>query len=270
MRKRKGDGDVTEQVKPSSSIRTMNSVLSTLRVLEEVAVRQPIGVSELARATQIPKSSVQRCLITLQQAGWLRIVDSEHARWGVTMKALAIGLRGAGEQDLRELAAPVIKRLAAETDETVHLGLRDGDDYIIVAREDSTQIVRVFLEIGTRLPLQATSAGVAIMARLAPTEIDELLKRKITEFAKSPLPSSDELREEIARTADRGYAVNMSAWYRPHVASIGAASTDSAGRPIAALTLSIPQMRYDSSQEKALAQLTVAAADEISQLISSN
>ncbi|WP_276140904.1 IclR family transcriptional regulator [Rhodococcus sp. T2V] len=247
----------------------MNSVLSTLRVLEEVAVRQPIGVSDLARATQIPKSSVQRCLITLQQAGWLRIVDSEHARWGVTMKALAIGLRGAGEQDLRDLAAPVIKRLAAETDETVFLGLRDGEDYVIVAREDSTQVVRVFLETGTRLPLQVTSAGVAIMARLEPTEIDELLKHEIKEFADSPAPSADELREEIARTADRGYAINMSAWYRPHVTSIGAAITDSAGRPIAALTLSIPQMRYRSVQQKDLAQLTVVAADEISKLVAS-
>jgi IclR family acetate operon transcriptional repressor len=248
----------------------MNSVLSTLRVLEEVAMRQPVGVSQLARATQIPKSSVQRCLITLQQAGWLRVVDSEHARWGVTMKALAIGLRGAGEQDLRDLAAPVMKRLAAETDETVHLCLRDGEDYfIILAREDSTQVVRVFLEIGTRVPLRAGSAGVAIMAGLEPPEIDELLKHELKESEQTPLLSSDQLREEIARTAERGYALNMSSWYRPHVASIGAAIRNQAGQPIAALVLTIPQMRYDSSKDKDLAQLTVVAADEISQIVAS-
>ncbi|MER6919275.1 IclR family transcriptional regulator [Streptomyces spiralis] len=266
---RKGGGNVTEQDKPTSGIRSMNSVLSTLRVLEEVAVRQPIGVSELARATQIPKSSVQRCLVTLQQAGWLRVVDREQARWGVTMKALAIGLRGAGEQDLRDLAAPVIKRLAAETDETVQLGLRDGEDYVIVATEDSKQVVRVFLEVGTRVPLRATSAGVAIMSRLEPADVDELLKHELTEFAQAPVPSSDELREEIKRTARRGYALNVSGWFRPHVASIAAAITDSAGRPMAGLTLAVPQMRYDSTQEESLAQLVVAAADEISKLISS-
>jgi IclR family acetate operon transcriptional repressor len=257
---------VTATDKTTSS--AMNSVLSTLRVLEEVASRQPIGVSELSRVTGIPKSSVQRCLVTLQQAGWLRIVDAERARWGVTMKALTIGLRGSGEEDLRDLARPVIRRVAAEIDETVHFALRDGDDVIIILREDSTQPVRVFVEIGERLPLQATSAGVAILARLERAEVDEVLKRDVKEFAKS-LPSAKKLREEIARTAERGYAVNMSAWYRPHVASLGAAVTNSAGRPIAAITLSIPEMRFEAAQEKALAQLVVSAADEISRLISS-
>ncbi|MDO0929645.1 IclR family transcriptional regulator [Streptomyces sp. TG1A-8] len=261
---------MTAQDKPSNGIRSMNSVLSTLRVLEEVAMRQPIGVSELARATQIPKSSVQRCLVTLQQAGWLRVVDREHARWGVTMKALAIGLRGAGEQDLRDLAVPVVKRLAAETDETVQLGLRDGEDYVIVATQDSTQVVRVFLEVGTRVPLRATSAGVAIMSHLEPADVDELLKHELREFAHAPVPSSEEIREEIERTTRRGYALNVSGWFRPHVASIASAITDSTGQPIAGLTLSIPQMRYDNAQEEALAQLVVAAADEISKLISSS
>jgi IclR family acetate operon transcriptional repressor len=40
----------------------MQNVLNALRVLEEVAARQPAGVGELARATGIPKSSVQRAL----------------------------------------------------------------------------------------------------------------------------------------------------------------------------------------------------------------
>jgi IclR family transcriptional regulator, acetate operon repressor len=261
--------DTAGSGKSSSGIRSMNSVLSTLRVLEEVAMRQPIGVSDLSRVTGIPKSSVQRCLITLREAGWLTIVDPGHTRWGLTMKALVLGLRSAGEQDLRELAGPVIRRLAAETDETVFLGLRDGEEYLIVAREDSTQVVRVFMDVGARVPLRASSAGVAIMARLKADEIDELLGSELKEFAGTSVLSSDEMREEIARTAERGYALDMSSWYRPHVASIGAAVTNAAGRPIAGVTLAIPEMRYDRSQEKKLARMVVAAADEISQLISS-
>jgi len=261
--------DAPGQDESGSGVRSMNSVLSTLRVFEEVALRQPIGVSELARVTRIPKSSVQRCLVTLDQAGWLRVVDPAHARWGVTMKVLALGLRGAGEQDLREVAGPAMKALAAETDETVHLGLRDGSDYVVVAREDSTQIVRVFLEIGTRLPLRATSGGVAIMAHLEDAEVDELLRQELTEFSEFPVPGSAELRREIAQTAERGYALNVSSsWYRPHVASVAAAVTNSAGHPVAALTLSIPEMRYDNSREKDLARLVIAAADQISRLIS--
>jgi DNA-binding IclR family transcriptional regulator len=245
----------------------MNSVLSTLRVLEEVAARQPIGVSELARVTAMPKSSVQRCLVTLREAGWLRIVDVDRTRWGVTMKALVIGLRGTGEQDLRDLARPVIKRLAAETGETVQFSLRDGDDIIVIAREDSTHAVRVFIDVGSRVPLRSSSAGVAILARLDPAEVEEVLKHPTEDFAE-PVPSADEVRAEVARTAQRGYALNGSAWFRPHVASVGAAITNASGRPIAGLTLAIPEMRFEPADEQALARLTVSAAAEISGLIS--
>ncbi|WP_328610618.1 IclR family transcriptional regulator [Amycolatopsis sp. NBC_00345] len=249
----------------------MNSVLSTLRVFEEVAMRQPIGVSELARVTEIPKSTVQRCLVTLQQAGWLKVVDAERARWGVTSKALALGLRNAGERDLQEVAEPVLKRLAAQTDETVMLGVRDGECLLILAREDTTQVVRVFLEVGERVPLRATSAGTAIMALLDQTEVDELLRHELKEFANSPVPDAAELQREIAQTAKRGYALNgSSSWYRPHVASIGAAITNPAGRPVAAVTLAIPEMRHNRAQEKAFAPLVMEAAAEISRLLSTD
>ncbi|WP_232871687.1 IclR family transcriptional regulator [Pseudonocardia kujensis] len=259
---------MTATEKPAGSVRPLSSALSTLRVLEEVAARQPIGVSELARVTAMPKSSVQRCLVTLQQAGWLRIVDPDRTRWGVTMKALTIGLRGTGEQDLRDLARPVVKRLAAETDETVHFSLRDGDDIVVIAREDSTHAVRVFIEVGSRVPLRASSTGLAILAGLAAEEVDEVLRHPVDSFPE-PVPTARELRAEIARTAERGYALNGSSWFRPHVTSLGAAVRNAAGRPFAGLTLAIPEMRFAPSDEEHLARLTVAAAEEISELISS-
>lgn len=260
--------DVTATEKTASSVRSLSSALSTLRVLEEVAGRQPIGVSELARVTGLPKSSVQRCLVTLQQAGWLRIVDVDRVRWGVTMKALTIGLRGTGERDLRDLARPVVRRLAAEVGETIHFSLRDGDDIVVIAREDSSHDVRVFIEVGSRVPLRASSAGVAILAGLDASEVGEVLKRPVLDFAE-PVPSEQQLREEIARSAARGYALNGSAWFRPHVTSLGAAVTNAAGRPFAALTLAMPEVRFDPHDEERLARLTVAAAGEISELIAS-
>lgn len=260
-------GDAAEADK-QASVRSMNSVLSTLRIFEEVATRQPIGVSDLARATGIPKSTVQRCLITLRQAGWLRIVDPDRTRWGVTMRALSLGLRGVGEQDLRELAAPIIKRLAAETDETVHLAARDGNYTVIIGRADTTQDLRVILEIGTRLPLQTSSAGVAILARLDQSEVDEVLRHEVTMFEGAKPPSTEQLRAEIEATAERGYSLNVSEWYRPHVRSIGVAVVNAMGAPIAGIALSIPEMRYDPAKVDSLARMAAAAADEIGQLVS--
>jgi IclR family acetate operon transcriptional repressor len=246
----------------------MNSVLTTLRVFEQVSIHQPVGVSQLSRLTEIPKSSVQRCLVTLQQAGWLRLVDSQHAQWGVTLKVLTLGLRGAGEQDLRDVAAPVIKELAATTGETVFLGLRDGDKFVIVAREESSQMVRVHLDIGQELPLRATSGGVAVMALLPLAEVEDLLSTELHEFTGSPVLTADEVRAELALTAKRGYSMSMSAWYRPHVRSVGAAVVDAVGAPAGAIVLSVPEQRWESGREEELAGLTVRAAARVSDLLS--
>jgi DNA-binding IclR family transcriptional regulator len=54
------------------------------------------------------------------------------------------------------------------------------------------------------------------------------------------------------------------------VASIGAAILNPAGQPFAAITLAVPEMRYDRAREKVLAPLVVAAADEITRLLASS
>jgi IclR family acetate operon transcriptional repressor len=84
----------------------MQNVLNTLRVLEEVAARQPAGVAELARATGIPKSSVQRALRTLRTTGWIRPAGGGITRWAVTTKALYVGRHAAGGLSLRDVAGP--------------------------------------------------------------------------------------------------------------------------------------------------------------------
>ncbi|MET9263016.1 IclR family transcriptional regulator [Amycolatopsis sp. NPDC004079] len=252
-------------------VRSMNSVLSTLRVFEEVAQRQPVGVSELARCTEIPKSTVQRGLITLQQAGWLKVVDEERARWGVAPRVLALGLRDCGKPDLKEVADPIVKRLAAGTNETVMLAERDGDSLVVVASQDTDQVVRVVLDVGTRVPLLATSGGTAIMALLDESEVEELFTHELPEFAKTPAPDFAALRRDIAQAAKRGYALNgSSSWFRPQVSSIGAAITNPAGQPVAAITLAVPDTRYTRAREKAFAPLVVAAAAEVSRLLAAN
>ncbi|GAA0900399.1 IclR family transcriptional regulator domain-containing protein [Pseudonocardia zijingensis] len=257
-----------------STLRGIHARVQMLRGLSMQAerrapetVRELAAIHEAAAVRGDPDAAREACELHVRNAAATalrelaarqRIVEAERAR-----------LRGAGAEGLQEVAAPVLKRLATETDETVLLGVRDGEDLVIVAREDTTQVVRVFLEIGARVPLRATTGGMAIMARLDEAEVEEILSQELTEFARSPLPDPAEIREEIARTAERGYALHgSSSWYRPHVASIGAAITNSAGRPVAALTLSVPEMRYDPTREDTLAPLVVAAAAEISRLFS--
>jgi IclR family acetate operon transcriptional repressor len=235
-------------VSQTESNKPVASVLNTFRVLEEVALLQPVGVSELARSTGMPKSTVQRCLFTLQHAGWLRMVDASRSKWGVTTKPLGIGLRAAGEEGLREAAQPFLDELRDATNETIHLAVRDGNSLIILARRDSTQAVRTFVEVGTKAPLHATASGLAIMAKLDPAEVDRILDNGLEKFTSSTIVSRSALLAEVERTRDVGFAVNSASWWRPEVSAVGAAIVNAAGRPIAAVAISIPASRFDSDR----------------------
>ena len=67
----------------------MGNVLRTLEVCEAVSVHQPIGVRELAREIEMPKSTVQRALDTLHAAGW--VVRSDAGRWSRNPAAPPVG-----------------------------------------------------------------------------------------------------------------------------------------------------------------------------------
>ena len=60
---------------------TTASVVTAFSVLERVAELQPVGLSELARAADLPKSTVHRCLQTLQEVGWVESSGGTSARW---------------------------------------------------------------------------------------------------------------------------------------------------------------------------------------------
>src|SRR5262252_5672534 len=79
----------------------MQSVLRSLAVLEAVAEHQPVRVGELTPLLGMPKSTVQRSLETLAEAGWLRQVDGDLTRWALTSRAQSVVLRSGGEVDLR-------------------------------------------------------------------------------------------------------------------------------------------------------------------------
>ena len=141
----------------------MRVVTTAFRVLEEVAVHQPVGVSELARILDEPKSTVQRALQALHEVGWVEQEPGGTRRWVQTTKLLALASRGGGVS-LRERAMPVMQELLERTDENIHLSVRSERGITIIEKLESSKVVRPHDPLGLVAPLHATSTGKAILA----------------------------------------------------------------------------------------------------------
>jgi IclR family acetate operon transcriptional repressor len=240
----------------------MQNVLNTLRVLEEVAARQPAGVAELARVTGIPKSSVQRALRTLQTAGWIRPAGGGITRWAVTTKALYVGRNAAGDLSLRDVAVPVMEDLRRRIDETVHLAIPEGDRVVLIERLETSKPVRIVLALGTSLPLHASAQGKAVLAAGPAAMVEQLLAGGLPQHTDTTITDPAELRAELEKIRERGYSTNGGEW-RSDVSAVAAAVVDDTGRPVASISINVPTSRMAQESRSAYGALVREAAAAI-------
>ena len=242
----------------------MQSVLRTLTALEAIAQLQPVRMSDLARELDLPKSTVTRILRTLREAGWAAEHDSlADQRWVLTARALAVGSSVASELDLRAVTRPWLLRLGAETDENIHLSMPDGDSLVLIDKVPSSRPVQIVTSIGDKAPMHLSGSGWAFLSRLPRAEAEKLLPDKLVATTPLSVTDRERLLEEIQQVAERGFAINPGRW-RAEVAAVAAPIVNHRGRPIAALSISMPAYRLTEALHEPYGALVRHATREIS------
>jgi IclR family acetate operon transcriptional repressor len=240
----------------------VQSVLTALRVLEFVSESQPVGVSEVARALDIPKSSAQRSLTTLCAAGWIERADGDHStQWSLTTRVLLIGNRVNG--DLISVARPAMERLHVETNETIHFLVRDGNDLVLVEHLESPQILRSSYPLGTRMAMWATSSGKAYLAALPGDEVDAVLNEGMTRHTPATVTEARILKDQLEEVRSKGYATNRGE-FTGGIYAVGAAVLGVDARPVAAFSVSVPSSRMDDERWSLYGNAVARAAQSVS------
>jgi IclR family acetate operon transcriptional repressor len=244
-----------------------SSVLTTLKVLEYVSERQPVGVSDVARGLTMPKSSAQRALAALSEAGWIRKDDeSVLARWVLTPRALIVGSQAGGEDGLTAHARPAMEYLRSQTQETINLLVRDDDFMVIVERVESPHMLRSAYPLGMRAAMTSCSAGKAFLTTLPHDQVVDILSHE--------LPPSDHARmwEELDQTRERGFAMNDNArgfavddgGLAPDISAVAAVIFDARGLPVAAISVTVPSQRMTADRWDSYGLYAVEAAEKVS------
>jgi len=241
----------------------VRSVHAALRILDEVAAHEPVGVSELARLSGLPKSSVQRTLRTLHSAGWIHRSGAETTRWGLTTHMLRVGQRAAGGLSLRNVAVPVMEGVRSRTQETVHLAVPEQDQIMLIERLDSPQPVRTFIPLGMAAPITASANGKAILATRPRDEQEVILERGLPACTPVTVTDRGELLAELDSIRQRGYATCNEEW-RTGVSAVAAAITAGGSRAVASISVSTPANRMSREHEGRYGELLKEAVQQIS------
>lgn len=211
-----------------------------LQVFERIAQRQPIGVSALARELGADKSAVQRDLMTLADAGWIRPEPAAApggTRWELTAHILTLARAPSSSDTLRLRARPVLERLRTETGETAYLtmpdtGGPDGDRFVVIDALESFHLLRMVPPVGIVVPLQGSATARAVLPHLPESEQSRLLGG----------PPDAALRAEFEHARALGYAVNAGDIV-PGAIAIAAPILAAEGPPLGALVVTGPSER---------------------------
>ena len=125
-------------------------------VLDAVA-SGPRSLTDLIRATALPRATAHRLAVALEVHGLLR--RDADGRFAPGLHLVALGRAATAAFPLAELARPALEQLRDATGESVQLYVRDGDRRRCVASLDSPSELRTIVPVGAVLPLDRGSAG---------------------------------------------------------------------------------------------------------------
>jgi IclR family transcriptional regulator, acetate operon repressor len=219
-------------------------------------------LTDLARAAHLHKATAHRLLAALEREGMVtRDAAGEHYRLGP--EAIALGARAARASDLRAIVVPELETLAANSGETATLEVPVAGAMLILHEVPGRALLGAVREVGTRWPVHATSTGKALLALLPTEERRDVLGQRLSRHTPRTITAAGALDRELGRIRRRGYAVAAEELERGYVA-VGAAVQDSDGRPVAAISLGGPRVRFPAARIALLGRQVRAAADRIS------
>lgn len=208
----------------------------------------PLGVTEVAARTGLPKSTAARLLTTLVGlAAVEQVPGGTDYRLGLRLLALSAGLGRTAS--LVEAARPVLVALAREAGEAVGLSVRDGSTVHYIDQVDSGQPVSVRDWTGARLPMHPVSSGRIFLAAMAPADLDALLARPLERFTPATVVLPARLRAILRDVIRDGLSWTVDE-YAEGITSVAAPVVDVAGEVVAALHVHGPSYRFPGQQPR--------------------
>lgn len=234
-------------------------------ILDLIACEPGLGFAEIRDRLGLPNSSCHHLITTLCQVGALQARADRGYVLG--LRLFELGAQAGNQRQLHELALPMLKDLAQQTQLTCHLGVMEGAEAVYLLKVEGSREIRVNTWVGKRLSLHSSSLGKVLLAGLPESELDQILALVSWE-RKTPHSIVDPkvFRSHLRTVRERGWAIDDEEDL-VNIRCVAAPVRDIQGNVVAAISavgtvLDISQERFDE-----LATTLCATAQDISQLL---
>lgn len=243
--------------------RSYRSSINHAIVMLEGLREGPAVLTELAQRCQIDKGNASRIIAELVRG---RIVERQEPgpRFVLGTGVVALGMAALNQFELPDRAFPILKQVAQETGETVHLAVPSGVSVVYLAKAESPGAIQMRSRVGDSMPIHSTGLGKAIMPVLDPEVQEQVLSAPIVKRTVHTVTDPDLIREEMARTRRRGYSVDREE-NEDGIKCVAAPVFGYDGRVLGAVSIAGPAFRMEDRRMERLGQKVVEAAGLVSE-----
>ena len=228
---------------------SVKSILKAFQIIEALDRFGELSIAQLSQALSMDKTTVHRLIRTIKEAGY--IVQNPYTRkYSNSIKLFTIGSSIIERTGLKEIARPYLETLVSETKETINLSMHSGNTIVYVDKIESNSAIKVGIKTGTALPMYCTGMGKAILAFLPEDIQNEILNN--TGFQKrteKTIASREALIDQLNVVRKNGYAKDGEE-YVDGLISFAAPIFDYRNYPVAALSISMPKLRYNEDENR--------------------
>lgn len=194
-----------------------------------------LTLSEVAATARMPAATTRRCLLTLEELGY---VMRRGRQFLLRPKVLELGAAYLESMDIDHLTKTHLEELARQTGDSAALSVLDGNDIVYVARTSVRTLMRLEAHVGSRFPAHVTSMGRVLLAGLAQERLEAYFRiQRFVALTDFTVTDPRKIRQLIDECRRAGYsAVEDELAYG--VVAVAVPVFDQYGRVVAALNSS--------------------------------
>jgi DNA-binding IclR family transcriptional regulator len=245
--------------------RIVPALARALDILELFIDDESLSTPEIVARLGLPRTSGHELVSTLVARSYLAPVPGVPGRFRLGVRTFQLGSAYAAQLDLAREGRAVAARVAASCDETVHLAILDGTEVVYIAKVDSTHTVRMVSAVGRPLPAHCTAVGKMLLSGLSQAAFDARYPgdRPLPAMTPNSVTSAARLARMLAEVRARGLASEYCE-SNPDVACVAAPVRDHTGAMVAAMSISVPTVRWTTELQERWGRLVMEGAAELS------
>jgi IclR family KDG regulon transcriptional repressor len=236
-----------------------------LDILELLAIeKEGLGVTEIGNRLSLHKSTVHRILAAMAERGYIE-KGPTNCSYKIGLKLVELSSVYLSNVELKTEARPYLWELASRLNMATHLAILDGTDAIYIEKVDLASSMRLYSQIGRRIPVYCSALGKSLLSDLPEKKLKEIVAKIVFKrLTTNTITAAGTLLKEVLAVRSKGWSVDDEE-HDEGIRCLAAPIFDYRGKVIAALSVSGLTSVLPSSKDVEIGALVSNAALKISE-----